>query len=147
MPEPTKFTKGGLAPWQLKRVCSVGSAILELSSTSMLVGRMTGTGSFSERHGFQGAEMEIRIREDAPEEIRAGIVMLGYAAGLGQDSMRAAICEVLLKRPDPNNWSGSNVENEVDGLVDDAPWFKIYDIAERIHAEIARIDYTGTKAD
>ncbi|MBI0530313.1 AbiJ-NTD4 domain-containing protein [Sphingomonas sp. TX0522] len=103
--------------------------------------------SFSERFGFQGPEVEIRVREDAPEEIRAAVVMLGYGAGLGPGGMRDLVCEVLLKRPDPNNWSPSNIENEVHRLVDDAPWYKIYDIAERLHREIAHSDYTGTKAD
>jgi len=102
--------------------------------------------SFSERHGFQGPEIEIRVREDAPEEIRAGVIMLGYAAGLGPSGMRDLVCEVLLRRPDPNNWSPGNIENEVHRLIDDAPWYKIYDIAERLHREIIRDDYSGTKA-
>lgn len=106
---------------------------------------MTETGSFSERHGFHGADAEITIREDAPEEVRAAVLMLGYAAGLGPGSMRDAVCEVLLKRPDPGNWSPGNIENEVHRLIDAAPWYAIYDIAERIHAEIGRDDYTGAK--
>lgn len=102
--------------------------------------------SFSERHGYQGPEVEIRVREDAPEEIRAGVVMLGFAAGLGPGRLRDAICKVLLKRPDPNNWSQGNIENEVHGLIEDAPWYKVYDIAEHIHNEITQHDYSGTKA-
>jgi len=107
---------------------------------------VTEIGSFSERHGFHGPEAEIRIREDAPEEVRAAVVMLGYATGMRPGGMRDLICEVLLKRPDPNNWSAGNIEHEVHQLVDDAPWYKVYDIAERIHAEIARDDFTGAKA-
>jgi hypothetical protein len=30
--------------------------------------------------------------------------MLGYAAGVGPGTMRDLVCEVLLKRPDQNNW-------------------------------------------
>ena len=106
---------------------------------------MTDSASFSERHGYHGTDVEITTREDAPEEVRAAVLMLGYAAGMGPGGMRDTICEVLLKRPDPNNWSPGNIENEVHRLIDDAPWYKVYDIAERIHAEIARDDYTGTK--
>ncbi|HEV2597732.1 AbiJ-NTD4 domain-containing protein [Sphingopyxis sp.] len=106
---------------------------------------MNGSGTFSERHGFQGSEAEITIREDAPEEVRAAVLMLGYAEGLGPGTMRDLVCEVLLKRPDQNNWSPGNIEREVNGLFDDAPWYKIYDIAERIYAEIGRDDYTGTR--
>ncbi|MEG8219292.1 hypothetical protein OSJ57_01495 [Sphingomonas sp. HH69] len=101
---------------------------------------------FSDRHGFHGAEREITIREEAPEEIRAGVVMLGYAAGMGPGGLRATICEVLLKRPDPGNWSPGNVENEVSRLIDNAPWYSIYDIAERLYGEIQKDDYTGAKS-
>lgn len=106
---------------------------------------MTESASFSERHGYHGADVEITTREEAPEEVRAAILMLGYAAGLGAGSMRDAVCEVLLKRPDPNNWSAGNIENEVHRLIDDAPWYKVYDIAERIHADLMPLDYTGAK--
>ncbi len=105
-----------------------------------------GEASFSDRHGYSGPEIEIRIREDAPEEIRAGVVALSYASGLGYGQMRDVVCEVLLKRPNSNNWSAKNIEEEVYQLIDDAPWYKIYDIAERVHAELLRNDFGGTKA-
>lgn len=107
---------------------------------------MTRSGSFSERHGFHGPEAEITIREDAPEEVREAVLMLGYATGLGPNAMREAVCGVLLRRPDPGNWSPSNVESEVGRLIDAAPWYSIYDIAERVHDEIARSDSSGTGA-
>ena len=69
--------------------------------------------SFSERFGYRAPDAEIAVREDAPEEVRAGVVMLGYANGMGPGSMRDAVCEVLVKRPDPNNWSPGNIKNEV----------------------------------
>jgi len=81
--------------------------------------KMTRSGSFSERHGFHGPEAEITIREDAPEEVREAVLMLGYATGMGPNAMREAVCGVLLRRPDPGNWSPSNVESEVGRLVDE----------------------------
>jgi hypothetical protein len=101
--------------------------------------------SFSERFGYRAPDAEITIREDAPEEVRAGVVMLGYATGMGPGSMSDAVCEVLLKRPDPNNWSPGNIENEVHWLIDGAPWWKIYDIAERLYVEVSEGDFTGTQ--
>jgi hypothetical protein len=101
---------------------------------------------FSGRYGFRGPEAEITVREDAPEILREGIVMLGYAAGLGPGSLRSDICEVLLKLPDRNNWGPSNIEYEVAGLVADAPWYKIYDIAEKLYGTIAKDDYEGVRA-
>jgi hypothetical protein len=52
-------------------------------------------------------------------------------------------CEVLLKRPDPNNWSTGNVENEVDKLIDNTPWWKIYDLAERLYVAVGKDDFAG----
>lgn len=100
---------------------------------------------FSERFGYRAPDAEITIREDAPEGVRDGVVMLGYATGMGPASMRAAVCEVLLKRPDPNNWSPANIEDEVHRLIDGAPWWKVYDIAERLHSEVGKNDFTGAR--
>ncbi len=56
--------------------------------------------------------------------------MLGDSLGLSADIMRFGVCGVLLKRPDPNNWSHGNVFQEVQWLVEKCPWHKVYDIAE-----------------
>ena len=103
------------------------------------------TSSFSERFGYQSPEIEITIREDAPEQIRDGVLMLAYAAGMGPGVLRDVICKVLLQRPNVENWSAGNIENEVHGLIDAAPWHKIYDIAERLYSEIGADDYSGNK--
>jgi hypothetical protein len=100
---------------------------------------------FSERFGFRAPDAEITIREDAPDVVRDGVLMLGYACGLGPNGIRDAACEVLLKRPDANNWSAGNVENEVSRLIDAAPWFRVYDIAERLYRAVGEGDYTETR--
>lgn len=97
---------------------------------------------FSDRFGYCEPEVEISVREDAPTFVRDGILMLGYAAGLNASQMRDILCKLLLTRPDPNNWSASNIENEVSGLIDDAAWFKIYDFAERLHVEIGKYGFS-----
>lgn len=100
---------------------------------------------FSDRFGYLAPEVEITIREDAPTPVRDGILMAGYGADIGPGTMRDILCQVLLQRPDPNNWSTSNVEREVSGLIDEAPWYRVYDFAERLYAEIATRDFTGTQ--
>lgn len=51
--------------------------------------------------------------------------------------MRRAICEVLRVPPDPSNWSDyPNVWEEVKSLIEDCPWFKVYDIAESLCAAL-----------
>ena len=51
---------------------------------------MTGTGwkdmskeKFSSRHGFEPKQIEIKVRHDAPDELRAIVADLGYEADLG----------------------------------------------------------------
>ncbi len=105
---------------------------------------MSGPGSpFSARFGFRAPDAEITIRDNAPEPVRDAVTMLGYAFDNSPGRMRDVVCEVLLKRPDQNNWSVGNIEREVSALVDDAPWYKVYDLAERLYTEVAKGDYTG----
>lgn len=102
-------------------------------------------GTFSERFGYRGNDVPITVREDAPEHLRHAIVMLGYDGGLDPHAMRSAMCEVLLRRPDPSNWSAyPNVDWEVNGLIEDAPWFKVYDIAEKLYSELRSRDPAGS---
>jgi hypothetical protein len=100
--------------------------------------------SFSARHGYASPETDITVREDAPEVVRAAVLALGDASGLSVNALRATICEVLLKVPDRNNWGPSNVVDEARDLVFDAPWFRVYDIAERIHDKLYN---QGRRAD
>lgn len=102
---------------------------------------------FSFRNRYKAPDAEITVREDAPDSVREAVTMLGYRFGFGPKSLRALVCEVLLTRPDANNWSDGPVEAEIARLVDEAPWFRVYDIAEALYAQIARDDYTATKAE
>jgi hypothetical protein len=107
---------------------------------------MDKSSQFSDRFGFRPPDAEIAIREDAPNVVREGVLMLGYAFELDPEGMRDAVCEVLLRRPDRNkNWSPTNVDNEVVHLIDGAPWYRIYDIAERLYQAVGEGDYTDTR--
>ena len=96
------------------------------------------TQHFSDRHGYRPATAQITVREDAPPDLRGAIPLIARHAGMQPDDIRQVICQVLLKQPDPSNWSPyPNVWNEVVWLVEDAPWYKVYDIAESLYAELA----------
>lgn len=93
---------------------------------------------FSDRHGYRGAEPEITVREDAPDGLRFAIPLIAQDVGMSPGAMRRVICSVLLVRPDPSNWSEyPNIWDEVNNLIESCPWFKVYDIAEAIHAAFA----------
>ena len=96
---------------------------------------------FSDRLGYRGAEQEITIREDAPEGLRFAVPLIGQDAGLSPTAMRRIVCASLLVRPDPGNWSDyPNIWDEVNALIENCPWFKVYDIIEKLHAAIAQYD-------
>lgn len=94
---------------------------------------------FSKRYGYALPEAEITVREDAPEVVRSAILALADAHGISPDALRSAICAVLKRTPDRNNWSAGNVAREADYLLlEDAPWFRVYDVAERLHDAVER---------
>lgn len=103
--------------------------------------------SFSDRFGYHGQEITITVREDAPQSLRDAIVLLGYEVGLDPHQMRSVLCEVLLRRPDPNNWSAyPNVAWEVESLIDEAPWYKVYDIVEKVYRLFQKRSPSGEDA-
>ncbi|MCO5089882.1 AbiJ-NTD4 domain-containing protein [Bosea sp. (in: a-proteobacteria)] len=93
---------------------------------------------FSKRFGFRPDEPPITVREDSPDELRFAVVQFADDLGLSPSNARMEVCGKLLKKPDANNWSEyPNIFDEVRYLVEDAPWFKVYDIAEGFYARLA----------
>jgi len=95
------------------------------------------TEPFSKRHGYrQPIEVAVTVRQDAPYELRGVLVQLAYDCGFHPSSLRALVCRVLRKRPNPDNWSEyPNVNQEVRDLVDECEWYRVYDITEAIAAK------------
>ena len=92
--------------------------------------------SFSRRHGFyQSKEKEIRVRHDAPYELRGVIVDIAYGSDFKPKTLRPLVCRALRKRPDTNNnWSEyPNIDEEIRNLLDECEWYRIYDVIEEIY--------------
>ena len=95
---------------------------------------------FSRRHGYSGQPREITIREDAPENLRHFVLDTAVELGLGPYALRDDACAVLHVRPDPGNWSAyPNVWDEVQGLIYDCEWFRVYDFIERVHQRLEKL--------
>ena len=93
---------------------------------------------FSDRQGYRSTDAQITVREDAPSGLRGAILMIAEAAGMKPYAMRQVICEILLVPPDLNDWSEyPSIWQEITQLMEDARWYKVYDIAEALHAELA----------
>ncbi|MCY4420956.1 MAG: hypothetical protein OXC42_06860 [Gammaproteobacteria bacterium] len=95
------------------------------------------TKRFSDRQGYRPPATKITIREDAPSSLRHAIPLIASEAGMQPSTMRQVICRVLLVPPDQHNWSEyPNIWDEVVQLIEDAQWYKVYDITEALHAEL-----------
>ena len=93
---------------------------------------------FSKRQGFKPEQVEISVRNDAPEGLREYIVQTVSSLGYEADFMRTIICRLLKKIPDRNNWSEPNVYFEVVGLLQDCRWYYVYDAIEFFYSKIER---------
>jgi hypothetical protein len=95
---------------------------------------------FSKRNRYSTPK-EITLREVAPENLRYFVVQTAKDLGWGPASLRPIVCRALRVSPDPNNWTEyPNVDNEVNSLVSECEWFKVYDIIEALHAAMAKQD-------
>lgn len=95
--------------------------------------------SFSDRHGYRGAEPDISIREDAPDFLRFQVASIAGKCDLRPSEIRSIVCNVLLEVPDSRNWSEyPNIWDEVLGLLQHCDWYKVYDVAEAIWRSLDR---------
>jgi len=89
---------------------------------------------FSERHGFGTTDTEIRIRNDAPDELRSVVLQIAYEVGLSPTRMRSLMCRLLRKRANQGNWSEwPNVASECEDLIHGCSWYEVYDAIEKIY--------------
>jgi hypothetical protein len=72
--------------------------------------------------------------------------MLVQSLGFPVKYLRQEVCSVLLRAPNSNNWSDDNVFDEARRLVDECPWFRVYDLAEALHAKISQQDFEKAEA-
>lgn len=80
------------------------------------------------------------MREDAPEAFRAGIMGIAHDLGASYSDIRAVVCRVLHRFPDPSNWSETpNIRDEVIDLLQNCEWYRVYDVAEALFEHFSRL--------
>ncbi len=95
-----------------------------------------GPDPFSRRHQYTEAK-EITVREDAPEPLRVTVLESVRALGWEPSNLRSVICRVLRERPSQSNWSEyPNIWDEVQRLVYNCAWYKVYDIIEALYQQM-----------
>lgn len=97
---------------------------------------------FSERNSFNVLHaIPIVTRLEASPELRGVLVNTALECGYNYKRLREVVCQALQKRPDiEHNWGDLNIEHEVRGLIDDAQWFEVYDVIERLHSAPSAMD-------
>lgn len=92
---------------------------------------------FSSRYGFEPQDVEISVRHDAPEELRAIVVDIAYESGSTPHALRSIVCRVLRVKEDLSNWSAfPNVDGEVRDHLESCEWYEVYDLIEAIYRSL-----------
>lgn len=92
--------------------------------------------NFTERMGIEVPEPKIVVRNDAPADFRLYLLllMLRYA---GLKKVRTCVCFVTKEAEDRNNWAENDFrKSEVQSILDNCPWYRIYDIIESFYLQI-----------
>lgn len=92
--------------------------------------------SFTERMGIEIPEHKIVVRNDAPAAFRLYLLelMLRYA---GLKTIRSCVCFVTKEAEDSNNWAENvYMKSEVQSILENCPWYRIYDIIESFYQQI-----------
>ena len=91
---------------------------------------------FTNRMGIKIPVAEIIVRNDAPEAFRNYLlVFLKDFCGLRK--IRDIVCMATNEAPDPGNWGENDFMNsEIQTIVLNCPWYRIYDIIELFYKKI-----------
>ena len=92
--------------------------------------------SFTERMGIEIPEQKIVVRNDAPADFRLHLLqlMLRYE---GLKKVRTCVCFVTKEAEDRNNWAENDfMKSEVQSILENCPWYRIYDIIEFFYQQI-----------
>jgi AbiJ N-terminal domain 4 len=92
--------------------------------------------TFSKRYGYQ-TRAPITVREDAPIALRM-FLFEEMQRHFEPKAARILVCRVLRVLPKEYNWTDEPVWNEVQTLLYECPWPKVYDIIEATYQELEK---------
>jgi hypothetical protein len=103
---------------------------------------------FSDRYGYrEGSEPEITVREDAPEAIRDGLIVVAQETGMATGGLLRIACKMLRKIQKSNDNFNYTYEDELHEIITNAKWYRIYDICEKIYEFLIGYDNSDPRAD
>ena len=93
---------------------------------------------FSKRIGVSEQAVPIVIRYDATVELRDYLFLMikPYISSL--KAIREIVCTATKTAPDRGNWGENDfMKDEIVGILENCPWYNIYDILELVYANIS----------
>ena len=90
---------------------------------------------FSRRHGIEAEPAPITVRYEATADLRRAIIHLLHRAGLRWKGVVEVLTDALLVSP-RGNWGEDYLREEAEELIDSAPWYKVYDVAEEAYRSL-----------
>ena len=85
---------------------------------------------FSKRMGINILAQQIKIRYEAPLELRNYLLLL-MEQYFGLKIIRKIVCFATKESPDPNNWNENEfMRSEVQSVIESCHWSRVYDIIE-----------------
>ncbi len=101
--------------------------------------------TFSKKYEFSSTPT-IQFRHDAPEGLRYAVIQAAHNH-LTYDQIRTSVCRTLNIAPDRDNWSGiPNIRDEVECLLNNAEWYRVYDVIEDL-VLFMKDTFAGYKVD
>lgn len=93
--------------------------------------------NFTDRMGIEIPQSPIIVRNDAPFEFRRYLFQLMRIYEPSLKKIRTYVCFVTKETEDPNNWSENEfMENEIFIIIENCPWYRIYDIIEYFYRNL-----------
>lgn len=93
--------------------------------------------SFTDRMGIDIPEPQITVRNDAPLPLRNYLLLLMQKYEKSLKKIRSYVCLVTKEAEDPNNWGENDfMKAEIQSIIQDCPWYRIYDVIEYFYAKL-----------
>ena len=103
---------------------------------------------FSDRYGYrESSEPEITVREDAPEAIREGLIVVAQETGMATGGLLRIACKALRKIRKSDDNFNYTFEDELHEIITNAKWYRIYDICEKIYDFLIGYGNSDPRAD
>lgn len=93
--------------------------------------------NFTDRMGIEIPQSPIIVRNDAPFAFRSYLFQLMRRYEKSLKKIRSYVCFITKEAEDSNNWGENDfMKNEIQSILENCPWYRIYDIIEYFYENL-----------